>query len=53
MPTLMGSFSIPTAFALNLQLELEAEGDGVGVTIGIGMLYAMIWWGGVAGVRGV
>lgn len=44
----MGSFSIPTAFALNLQLELEAEaeaegeGDGVGVAIGIGMLYAMI-----------
>lgn len=47
VPTLMGSFSIPTAFALKLQLELEAEVDGVGVAIGIGigMLYAVVWRG--------
>lgn len=51
VPTLMGSFSIPTAFALKLQLELEAEGDGVGVGIGIGigMMYAVVWRGAVGG----
>lgn len=51
VPTLMGSFPIPTAFALKLQLELETEGDGVGVAIGIGigMMYAVVWRGEVGG----